>query len=260
MPNTALTTTPVSYSKVCDTFRATDCTAARTHPGCESLINFEVFGPVPDGFVAELMSKLRPAGIEHGLRQPTTGEGCRADIPDDNSSILVHHSRGALVQIVPAAVSDLGMESSDALTISSTLRSGQGLGVARQLPRILDFLSRRERCECLEPQVDAEFACSTGVINRNVDLQIHVPAPSSILAEAPSVNLASNRTAEPKPIAALEKHDGIAVQADGTSGLEGHPAQGLPASPARASTCLVTRLRKLLASRLHGVGMQSELA
>src|SRR5579863_2878729 len=62
MLNTALRTHPVSCSKVCDTFWAADCTAARTRLGGEAFINFDVLGAVPQGFVAELGSKLRPAG------------------------------------------------------------------------------------------------------------------------------------------------------------------------------------------------------
>src|SRR5487761_941768 len=110
MLNTALNTIPVSYSEVWDTFGAADCAAARTHLGGESLVSLDVFGPVPYGFVAELGSKLRPAGIEDGLRHAGAGESCCVHVADDDASVLAHESGRELVREVLAAVDDFGVD------------------------------------------------------------------------------------------------------------------------------------------------------
>jgi len=94
MSNTALAAHPLSYSEVCDTFRAADCAAARTHLGCPSFVNLKVLGPVPYGFVAELTTKLRPACIEHGFGEAGTSQSGGVHIPDYNKSVLTNKAVG----------------------------------------------------------------------------------------------------------------------------------------------------------------------
>jgi hypothetical protein len=64
MLNTALRTSPVSDYEALSALWAAECAAPGTDLRGEAFVNLEVLGPVPDGFVAELRSKLRPAGIE----------------------------------------------------------------------------------------------------------------------------------------------------------------------------------------------------
>jgi hypothetical protein len=74
MPSATTTTDPLSYYEVLSTFWAAACTACGTDLRGQALVNLEVLGPVLDSFVAELGSKLRPAGIEHGLGQAGSGK------------------------------------------------------------------------------------------------------------------------------------------------------------------------------------------
>ncbi len=152
MLNTALRTNPRSYSKVCGTFWAADCTAARTHLGGEALINPDVFSAVPDGFVAELRPKLRPASIEHGLGQAGRGKSGSIDVSDADERILTHEPPREFVQEMPATMKDLGIQSLYSVLAPATLRAGEPLGVSREVARVAYLLSCGESEQILETE------------------------------------------------------------------------------------------------------------
>lgn len=89
MPSTTATTNPLSYYEVFSTFWAAAHTACGTDLRGHSLVNLDVFGSVPDGFVAELRSKLRPAGIEHGPGQAGPGQCTEIDVADADAPVAV---------------------------------------------------------------------------------------------------------------------------------------------------------------------------
>ena len=86
MPSTPSATDPRSYYEVLSTLWAAACSARGTDLRGQSLVNLEILNPVPDGFVAELGSKLRPPGIEHGLGRAGSGKCTRVQsqelVPD----------------------------------------------------------------------------------------------------------------------------------------------------------------------------------
>jgi hypothetical protein len=61
---------PMPHSKLCDTFRATDCTQSEH----SWLVGFNIPSPVPIGLIAELAAQHRPARIKNGLRHSGLGE------------------------------------------------------------------------------------------------------------------------------------------------------------------------------------------
>ncbi|HEY6514796.1 MAG TPA: hypothetical protein VIY50_01540 [Steroidobacteraceae bacterium] len=116
MPSTTAATDPLSYYEVL----SASWTAARTARGTDlrgqSLVNLDVFSSVPDGLVAELGSKLRPACIEHGLGQAGSGESSRIDVADAGADapVLELHIQ------VPAAAGILGEAAAEDLPLYRT--------------------------------------------------------------------------------------------------------------------------------------------
>ena len=120
------------------------------------------------------------------------------------------------------------------------------------------LVNRRERRQGLEAQVDADLASPMLPILRSLDLQIEIPAAAGVLSEAAAVNFTLERAAEPEPISALEEDHRITVPADRARRLEGDPPQGFLPPPSRPLAMGISRDRKLLAHRLHGIRVQAE--
>ena len=88
MPSTASATDPVSHYEAFSTLWAAARSARGTDLRGESLINLDVLSTVPESFVAELPSKLRPASIEHGLSQAGSGQSPGIDIADEDTPVF----------------------------------------------------------------------------------------------------------------------------------------------------------------------------
>src|SRR6516165_9797685 len=260
MLNTALKTSPLSDYEALSTLWAAECAAPGTDLRGEALVNFDVLGPVPDGLVAELGSKLRPAGIEDRLRHAGPGEARGVDVPDDDTPVLTDKPRGEFVQKMLAAVSYLGVDGTHSDFTAGALRAGELRGVSGRVPRIDDLLAAREHREMLETEVDADLARATVLALGDLDLEIEIPASPGILREAATFDCPVHRTTQPQSITALEEDYGIAVQADRTRGLERNPAQGPPAAPSGSAAVRIARVRELLADRLHGIRVEPEIA
>jgi len=214
MRDTALSTTSVSYFKVCDTFGAADCAAARTDLSREALINLDVLGPVPDGFVAELGSKLRPTCIEYGFRHTGPGEARRIHVANANASIGAHESRGFDVMEMSAAIGDLSVDCLHSLLAPGALCDGERFSVLGEVPGISNLLAGGEHGKGLEAQVDTNFARAAVPLLSYLDLQVEVPATAGILREAAGTDLTVDRAALPEAVSLSEKDHGVAVQAD----------------------------------------------
>src|SRR5690348_3536827 len=88
MPSTTLATDPLSNYEALSTLWAAARSARGTDLRGKSLLNLDVLTPVPQGFVAELKSKLRPAGIEHGFAQAGSDQSAGTDIADADAPIF----------------------------------------------------------------------------------------------------------------------------------------------------------------------------
>jgi hypothetical protein len=213
---------------------------------------------VPHGFVAELGSKLRPAGIEHGLRQAGFGKSTGIDITDADEPVLPHDPCRQPMQEVFATICDLGVDGSNARLAPGTLGDGERLLVPAVEPRGLDLLARREGRQRFEAQVDTDLPRPMVAILRNLDLQVEIPAAAGVLSEVAATKPALEWPAEPEPVSVLEEDHLITVPVDRARRLEGDPAQGLLASPSWPFVTGITRDRKLLADRLHRIRVQTE--
>ena len=260
MPSTTSTTDPVPYYEAFSTFWAAACTARGTDLRGQMLINLEVLSPVPHGLVVELGSKLRPAGIEDGLRQAGSGESAGIDVADANAPILPHEPGGQIVQEVLPTVRDLRVDGPHAELAPGTLRDGELSLVSAVNAWRLDLLTRgkgRQRLEA-EAEVDADLASPMVLVFEDRYLQIEVPAAAGVLSKATAADLPCDATAEPEPVPASEKDYRVPLHANRTRGLERDPPQGLPAAPPRPLTMSISRNRKLLADRLHGIRVQAK--
>ena len=258
MSSTAATTDPLSYYQVLSTFWAAARTACGTDLRGQSLVNLEVFGPVPHGFVAELRSKLRPAGIEHGLGEAGSGQSTGIDIADADAPVLPHQSRGQPMQEMLATVCDLGVDGTYAGFVTGTLRDCECAFVFTVELWCLDHLARGERRQRFQSEVDTDLASPVLPVFRDFNLQIEVPAAAGILRETATPDGPLDRTAEPEPIAAPEEDHAIAINANRTRRLEGDPVQGFFAAPSRPLMVGIPREGKPLTDRLHGIRVQSE--
>jgi hypothetical protein len=258
MPSTTTTTHPVPHYEVLSTFWAAACTARGTDLRGQSLVNLEVLSAVPDGFVAELGSKLRPAGIEYGLGQAGSGQSTGIDIADANAPALAHEPRGEFVQEMLATIGDLRVEGPHAGLAPGTLGDGEGMLILAVEARRLDLLARGERCQRLQAKIDTHLAGPMLSVVRNLHLQIEVPAIAGILSEAPAVNLAVDGPAEPEPVPPPEEYCCITVPANRTRCLEGDPSQTLPTTPSRPLAVDISRNCELLADRLNRIRVQAQ--
>ena len=258
MLNTAFRTHPLSYSKMCDTFRAADCTAARTHLGGEALINLDAISAVPDGFVAELGSKLRPTGIEHGLSEAGSGKSGSVDVTDAYASVLAHEPRRELVQEMLAGMGDLGVKNPYSALTAGPLRKGELLSVARELPRVTYLFSGGKAHQMLETQVDSDLPGAAVFALCDLEREIEIPAATRILREAAAVNLAIEGSAEPQSVAALQKDRRIAIHTDCAGRLERDPTERFAPAPSTTASVTIARSCKLLTDRLYGIRVQPE--
>jgi hypothetical protein len=258
MPSTTATTDPLSHYEVLSTFWAAARTACGTDLRGQSLVNLDVLGPVPHGFVVELGSKLRPAGIEHGLGQAGSGQSTGIDIADADAPVLPDQSHRQPMQEMPATVRDLGVDGSHAGFVPGTLRDRECPLVFAVEPRCLDLFACGQRRQGFQPEVDTDLASPVLPVFGDLELQIEVPAAAGILREAATADFLLDRTAEPEPVPASKEDYAIPIHTNRTRRLEGDPAQGFSASPSRPLAVDVARIRELLANRLHGIRVHAQ--
>src|SRR5581483_10353891 len=206
MPSTTAATAPLSDYEVLSTLWAAAHTARGTDLRGKSLVNLDVLSPVPDGLVADLGSKLRPAGIEYGLGQAGAGQSRGIDVADKDVPVLAHQPRGQLVQEVPAAGGNLRMDGPHTRFASGTLCNGQCPLVLAVDAWGFDHLARRERGQGLQAQIDADLPDPMLAILRDFDLKVQIPAAAGIFAKAAAANPAVYGAAEPEVVSLSEEH------------------------------------------------------
>src|SRR6185436_14507785 len=258
MVNTAAIANPVSHSQTCDTFRAAARTARGTGHGTSTLVGLDVSRPVPHGFVAEHRPKAGPRRVQDGLCHPGLRHRLGVHVAYNDQLIGLHKFRGLLMQVVSSGVDNLRVDCLRTTLVASALRHSQCSLVFPVVSKVGDLRSIGHRRQSIQPEVDADFARSAGIVGCNLDLEVEIPAPLCVLGEAAASNIATNWPAIPEAIPSLEVDHRIAVQLDGAGGSERNPAEGLLATPPRASAVQIAATNELLADRLHGVAVQAK--
>jgi hypothetical protein len=186
----------VTLYEVLSTFWAAARTACGTDLRGQSLLNLDVLNSVPDGFVVELGSKLRPAGIEYGLGQAGSGKPERIDVTDTDALVLPHQPSGQPMLEMLATVRDLGVDGSHAGLAPGALGNGERLLVFAVEARRFNLLACGARGQGPKTQVDADFTVPVVSVFRDLDLQIEIPAAAGVPRGAGRQALWNNR--EPK--------------------------------------------------------------
>src|SRR5271155_3403167 len=144
MQDTTLSTYPVSYSEVCDTFRPRLAVAKRTDSGRARFIDFLVANPVRSRFIAEHASEGRPASIKDGLRQAGLGESGGIHIADRDVVELSNDAGRELVVEVTAGIGDSGVNVGRLTSFAGPLGGSEFVGQLPQIPRVLNLVPIRQ--------------------------------------------------------------------------------------------------------------------
>ena len=258
MSRTTSATGPLSYYEVLSTFWAAACAARGTDLRGQPLFNFDVLSPVPYGFVAELGSKLRPAGIEHGFRQAGSGKCAGIDVADANAPVFLHEACRQAMEEVLATVRDFGVDGLNPEVAPRALCDRERRFMLSIDARRLDLLTRGERRQRSQAEVDPNLASPMLRVLQNSKLQIEIPATTGIPSERTAADFAGKRPAQPQSVSAPEQDHSVAIQMDGPRCLEGNPSQGSPATPSRPFAVFISRNGELLADRLYCIRVQAQ--
>ena len=130
MSETARAAYPISYSKVCDTFRPRRATARRTDLGRHAFVDFLKPCAVLKSFIAEHMTEGRPTRIQYGFGQVGFGQTSRIHVTDGNVIKLLHQFPRCLVQKIGTLIHNLGVDRGYLAAFVGALRDAQ-LGFQR---------------------------------------------------------------------------------------------------------------------------------
>ena len=265
MCTTANTTLPLSYSKVCDTFRPRigHGAAIRTDLGRKAFVDFLEPRAMLNSLVRQLMSEARPARIQDRLGHAGPGESGGGNIADRDIVELPDNAVRELVQKIVATVRYLRVNRLDAPPLVGTLRQCKRLlGTTIDTLRF-NLFAGGKRCEVFQAEVDTDTAqrlAGTVIGRDHIDHDVQVPVPSRITRKVGAILDFPFRQ---RP--AVKHAEGIACEAKRITfplqfpSLDRHPAQGTLAAIAKIrSLPLRTRSCLLFADRIHGPGMQTQ--
>jgi hypothetical protein len=228
-------TAPFPHSK---TLPALWSGAAVTHAAGLGRVGFiDLLEPYPRviAFVPEHGPQRAPTGIEHRLSVSASSQRGNVDIADKDGCISCPRQPGcALMQVVPPAIGNSGVDGAHAIDSAGALRASEGrLEVAIE-PRPFNVLERRVRKggQLLDPQVDAERLCGArGAHTRlhragYLHCHVQIPPAAGVLREAPAAQCVRRKAvAVPKrEPSALEEY--LPVLVPSGAGFERDPSEG----------------------------------
>ncbi len=185
MCTTANTTRPLSYSKVCDTFRPRigHGAAIRTDLGRKAFVDFLEPRAMLNSLVRQLMLEARPASIQDRLGHAGPGESGGGNITDRNIVELPDDKVRQLVRKIVATVRNLCVDRPDAPLLVGALRQRENLLGATIDTLRFDLFAGRKRREVFQAKVDTDTAqrlTSMGSGRDQIDHDIQVPVPSRV--------------------------------------------------------------------------------
>lgn len=264
MNRTTSQATPISYSKLCDTFRPRRATARRTELGGKPFVNFLVHTAAPNGFIAKHVSEAGPARVKNGLRHAGFGEAGGVHVAHRNIVELVDDPAGRLVKVIPTSVVDLGVDLGGKAFLPCPLGFCELPGERRQVARIDDLLASGKGRKVLQAEVDAYRRSQRGwsdVGNFHNDVQI--PSPARVLGKTASVlNCRSVRdlariedAINAARAAEIVTHRPYLVRA------QRNPAKSVPPAIAKIRAAMLNSGPGVLAAnRIYGVRLQAKVA
>ena len=192
MHDTAITASPFSYFKSCDTARPRigQCAAIRAGLGGKSLVHFRVPGPCRNRLVFEHVTEGRPARIKNRLRHAGLGESCRVDVADRNDIKLPNNTPRELVVKIAPAIRNLCADRLDPSLFPGPLRNRERLFRATVDALCFDFFTSRERGEIFQPQVDSDAAhrrSRNAGVDWNVNYDVEKPVSARVTGKIGAV-------------------------------------------------------------------------
>ena len=251
----------MSYSKLCDTFRAADCTAVRTRLGSPSLIDFNVTRPVPAGFIFEHVPQHRPTCIENGFSHPGLGKLCGADIADNDKLVFASYLSARFVELILAHIRNLGMDCLDAALVTRALCDGQHSLILAVVLQGRNSVTVAARCKCLQPEINPDLPVAGWQIVGNLALETDVPTITRILSKASGLNGVGNIPRFPKVeftfavdnVRAIQFHSAL----DKREPTE-RPLRATAGAKSRGMARSIARDHELLAYLTDRIGVQFE--
>jgi hypothetical protein len=258
MPSIAGIADPSSYSQARRTFGTGARTTRGAACGRAGLNSFDIARSVPAGFVAKLQPKLRPRCVDRGFSLRSIGQRFGSNVPDYNQSIFARQFRGQDVQVVPTHVGDFRVNRLYPSLFAGSLRIGEQCLVLFEMTRIVNLASIRQRGQCHQAEIDANFPGSAGPDFGNLDTEAEVPASTRVFCEAAGFDSAADMTTAPEPITAIDVNHRVADQRDRARGRKRNPTQAPFPAPTRTARRDVAVNDKLLADGLNSVAMQTK--
>lgn len=263
MYNATITANPLSYSKICDTFRPRRGQRAtrRADLGGKTFVHFLEPCAVPDGFEAEHVAEGRPACIKNRLRHTGLGEPRGIDIADRDIVKIPRDSMRELMQEVAATVGYFSVDIDRLPFLSCPLRHSKFVGQLAKMMGISDLLARGQGGKVFQAKVNTHATKrNTGNRIDHFNADVQKPMTACVAGEACAILDLSFRQ-----WAAVEYAEGIARETERHSfalylpSLERHPTKGTLVTVAKErSSLLVSRLGVLLAHCIHCARVNSK--
>jgi|GEM_PF-994517 len=175
-------TGPLSYSKVCDTFRPRIgvCATIRADLGAKSFVHFLETDALRNRFVPEHISECGPSCVKHRLGHAGFCQGGGVNVTDCDVIELPYKTSCQLVEKIMPRVSDTGMQACHLTALVCTPSARQLLSKLIPMPRVRDRFSCRERHQILQTEVDTDAGgrpTNFSLVNFDHDIKEPVAAP-----------------------------------------------------------------------------------
>ena len=152
--------------------------------GSPSFVSFNKTRPVPAGFIFEHVPQHRPACIKHGFSHPGFCNLRGADIADDDKLVFASDSGARLMELILSGICDLGVDRLDAAFVARSLLNGERGFVLAIVLQGRNSVAVAARRECLQTEVDPDFAVASGQIVGDLTLETDIPATPGVLSKA----------------------------------------------------------------------------
>lgn len=263
MRSATLGTFPTPHSQPFLTLWATPRRARRTGYGRKSFVGFNVSRSVPAGLIGELRPQHRPACVQDGFGHSGFRKFGRADVADNDQSVVASNPGGPLVEVMLACISDLRVDRLHASFVSRALRRAERGLIFSIVPNGRNFRTVTECGKFFKTKIDTNSAGTSRSVVRDFADKTNIPTPARILDKRSGLERAIDLAVLPKTDSALEVNRRAAINLH-SSRDKWDPSK----RPLWATTCTesgaaflgVTRDSKLAANCSNRIGVDPQVS
>lgn len=184
MDRAANSARPLPYSKPFLTFRATDASAFRTSLGSKLFRHFDIFSPVRNRFITELVSQHRPSGVVYGLGKIGFRKARRANVPYYDLVKIPHYPGGNFMKMVAPLGCDFHLNLGNLPFLFRPLRFSETFLRSPVISRGSDSLPGGENGQIFQSQIYAHLPRGFAPSGFwDINDQIDIPTSRSVLRE-----------------------------------------------------------------------------